>query len=178
MFTRVNKSSIRTFRSRTIICWIVSYISMPPSVPLPHHPPFVHLLKPVWSFRRDAWCAGHLINADESSCPNVDDELLLCPSGLWSTGLHLAGREPHAQPQEHLGGEISPTLIPPSIFMTRFCMFRKVLCYGWLSEASAFFLPFLFFSVFHRNFFFSSFSFPMSMTPATNEPLEGAGLFL
>lgn len=151
---------------------------MPPSVPLPHHPAFVHLLKPVWSFRRDAWCAGHLINADESSCPNVDDELLLCPSGLWSTGLHLAGREPHAQPQEHLGGEISPTLIPPSIFMTRFCMFRKVLCYGWLSEASAFFLPFLFFSVFHRNFFFLLLSFPMSMTPATNEPLEGAGLFL
>lgn len=54
------------------------------------------------------------------SCPKADDELLPCPGGLCGAGLHLAGREPHAQPREHLGGEISPAFILPSIFMTRF----------------------------------------------------------
>lgn len=83
---------------------------------------------------------------------------------------HTAMRVPVGEKKNILHSQLHTYIY----FYGSFCMFRRVLRAGWIrpwhSLLPTFFFPFLR----DCSFFF----FPLSMTPAANEPLEGASLWL
>lgn len=97
-------------------------------------------------------------------------------TSLWNIVLHFTGQAPHTQPWEHLWGEkkniLHSQLHTYVYFYGSFCMFRRVLRAGWIRPWHSL-LP-IFFSFYRIVAFF----FSLSMTPAANEPLEGASLWL